>query len=50
MRFRHYLLCQKFKLYTEHEALKHVLNMRDLNRRIARWLNLLTEFDFEIAY
>ena len=24
-KFRHYLLCQKFKLYTDHEALKYVI-------------------------
>ena len=28
-KFRHYLLCQKFKLYTDHQALKYVINMRD---------------------
>ena len=48
-KFRHYLLCKKFKLYTDHEALKHVLNMKDPHGRIARWLSLLTEFDFEIV-
>ncbi len=28
-KFRHYLLCEKFKLFTDHEALKYVINTRD---------------------
>ncbi len=28
-KFRHYLLCQKFKLFTDHEALKYVINMKE---------------------
>ena len=34
-KFRHYLLCQKFKLFTDHEALKYVINNRDPHGRIA---------------
>lgn len=30
--------------------MKHVLNMRDPHQRIARWMNLFAEFDFEILY
>ena len=49
-KFRHYLLCQKFTLYTDHQALKYVINMRDPHGRIARWMSLFSEFDFEIVY
>ncbi len=45
-----YLLCQKFKLFTDYEALKYVINMRDPYRRITRWMNTFAEYDFEIVY
>lgn len=49
-KFRHYLLSQKFKLYTDHQALKYVINLRDPHGRIARWMSLFAEFDFEVVY
>lgn len=48
--FRHYWLCQKFNLFTDHLALKYVINLRDPHSRIARWMSLFAEFDFEIEY
>ena len=45
-KFRHYLLCQKFKLITDHETFKYVTNMKDLHGRIARWMSTFTEYDF----
>ena len=49
-KFRHYLLSNQFKLYTDHQALKYVINLRDPHGRIARWMSLFAEFDFEIVY
>ena len=49
-KFRHYLLSMRFKLYTDHQALKYVFNMKDPHGRIARWFSLLAEYDFEICY
>ena len=48
--FRHYLLCQKFKFFIDHEALKYVINNRDLRGRIARWISIFSEYDFEVEY
>lgn len=48
--FRHFLLCQKFTLYNDHEALKHVINMREPYGRIARWRSIFAAFGFEIEY
>lgn len=45
---RHYLLCQKFTLYTDHEALKYVINIRDPHGLITRWISIFAEYDFEI--
>ncbi len=36
--FPHYLLCQKFKLFTDHESLKYVINKRDPYGKIAKWM------------
>ena len=49
-KFRHYLLSNQFKLYTDHQAMKYVINLRDPHGRIARWMSLLAEFNFEIVY
>ncbi len=49
-KFPHYLLCQKFKLFTDHEALKYVINMKDPHGRIARWMSTFAEYDFDRAY
>ena len=48
--FRHYLTSNRFKLYTDHQALKYVSNMKDPHGRIARWFTFLAEYDFEICY
>ncbi len=49
-KFRHYLLCQKFKLFTDHEALKYLINTGDPRGRIARWMSVFAEYDFEVHY
>ncbi len=49
-KFHHYLTSNRFKLYTDHQALKYVFNMKDPHGRIARWFTLLAEYDFEICY
>ena len=45
-KFLHYLLCQKFKLFTDHEAFKYATNMKDPPGRIARWMSTFAEYDF----
>ena len=49
-KLRHYLLSQRFKLYTDNQALKYVINPRKPHVRIARWMCLLAEFDLEVVY
>ncbi len=36
-------------LYTDHQALKYVFNVKDPHDRIARWYTLLAEHNFEIS-
>jgi hypothetical protein len=47
-KFRHYLLGGHFKMFTDHSALKYLVNKPVLGGRICKWLILLQEYDFEI--
>ena len=42
--------CAKFKLFTDHEALKYIINMKEQHGRIFRWMSTFAEYDFDIAY
>jgi len=47
-KFRHCLLGGQFKMFTDHSALKYLVNKPVLGGRICRWLLLFQEYDFEI--
>jgi hypothetical protein len=47
-KFRHYLLGKHFNIFTDHSALKYIVNKLVLWGRICRWLFLFQEFDFEV--
>jgi hypothetical protein len=47
-KFRHYLLGAHFKFFTDHSALKYLVNKPILEGRICRWLLLFQEFSFEV--
>ena len=48
--FRVYLLSQRFVIYTDHQALRQVLNEEQPTGRRARWCATLMEFNYEIRY
>jgi hypothetical protein len=48
--WRHYLLGRRFVLMTDHCVLRHLFDQPKLNSRKARWMDLLSEFDFEIKH
>ena len=48
--WRHYLLGRKFVLVTDHCGLQYLFDQPKLNARQARWMALLSEFDFEIKH
>jgi hypothetical protein len=50
LRHRDILLGVRFKWYTDHKALIHFMNQKNLSGRQARWLEKMSEFDFEIVY
>ena len=47
-KFRHYLLENPFIFYTDHQALKYLVNKPLHHGRICRWLLLFQEFEFEV--
>nr|GEW75115.1 putative reverse transcriptase domain-containing protein [Tanacetum cinerariifolium] len=48
--WRHYLYETKCIVFTGHKSLQHVLNLKELNTRQRRWLELLADYDCEIRY
>jgi hypothetical protein len=48
--WRHYLLGRKFVLMTDHCGLRYLFDQPKLNAKQARWMALLSEFDFEIKH
>ena len=46
--WRHHLIGRKFILMTDNKGLKYMLDQPNINARQARWLDFLSEYDFEI--
>ena len=49
-KFWRYLLGRKFTFHVDHSALLYLVNKQALTGRLARWLLLLQEFDFQIQH
>ena len=48
--FRPYLLGRRFTLRTDHGSLAWLKNFKDPTGQLARWLEKLQEFDFEVVH
>ncbi|GJY29107.1 putative reverse transcriptase domain-containing protein [Tanacetum coccineum] len=48
--WRHYLYGTKCTVFTDHKSLQHILNQKEVNMRQRRWLELLSDYDYEIRY
>ena len=48
--FRVYLLGQPFDLHTDHAALRWLLDKKDTQGRLARWVTLLQEYQYDIFH
>ena len=46
--FKHYLLGRKVILRTDHGALKWLYNFKDTQGQLARWIETLAQYNFEI--
>nr|GEW03880.1 putative reverse transcriptase domain-containing protein [Tanacetum cinerariifolium] len=47
---RHYLYGTKCTVFTDHKSLQHILDQKELNMRQCCWLELLSDYDYEIHY
>ena len=48
--WRHYLYGEKCFIYTDHKSLKYFPSQRVLNLRQRRWMKLIKDYDYVIAY
>nr|GEV50325.1 putative reverse transcriptase domain-containing protein [Tanacetum cinerariifolium] len=48
--WRHYLYETKCIVFPDHKSLQHILDLKELNMRQHRWLELLSDYDYEIHY
>ena len=48
--FRHYLLGRKFLIRTDHSSLRWLMNFKEPQGQLARWIEELSEYDFEIQH
>ena len=48
--FRHYLIGKKFRLRTDHHSLMFAYNFKKTEGQMARWLQELSRFNFNIEY
>ncbi|GKE66838.1 putative reverse transcriptase domain-containing protein, partial [Tanacetum coccineum] len=47
-KWRHYLYGTKCTVFTDHKSLQHILDQKELNMRQRRWLELLSDYDYDI--
>ncbi|GJS04293.1 putative reverse transcriptase domain-containing protein [Tanacetum coccineum] len=48
--WRHYLYGTKSVIYTDHKSLQQIFDQKELNMRQRRWIELFSDYDFEIRY
>ena len=48
--YRHYLYGSRFTIRTDHGALRWLMNFKDPEGQVARWLEVLSTYNFEIQH
>jgi hypothetical protein len=48
--WRHYMIGNKCKIFTDHKSLKYIFTQKELNLRQRRWLEVIKDYDLEIQY
>jgi hypothetical protein len=48
--WRHYMIGNKCKIFTDHKSLKYIFTHKELNLRQRRWLELIKDYDLDIQY
>ena len=49
-KFRHYLLGKMFTIHVDHASLLYLVSKQMLTGKLARWMLLLQEFEFDIQH
>ena len=49
-KFRHYLLGKLFYFHVDHSALVYLVQQQNLTGKLAHWMLLLQEFEFEVIH
>ena len=49
-KFKHYLLGKKFTFHVDHAALLYLVSKQSLTGKLARWMLLLQELEFDIQH
>ncbi|KAG8942401.1 hypothetical protein FRC04_003767 [Tulasnella sp. 424] len=49
-RFQHHLIRRRFRLYTDHKALKWFDTQKELSHRQLRWSKFMQKFEYEVHY
>ena len=49
-KFRHYLLGKKFTFHVDHATLLYLVSKQTLTEKLARWMLLLQDFEFDIQH
>ena len=50
IKFRQYLVGNKFVVKTDHNNLRYSLTQKDLNERHQKWVSKIQAFEFDIEY
>ncbi|CAN6445433.1 unnamed protein product [Victoria cruziana] len=48
--WRHYLYGVQFEVFTDHKSLTYLFSQKELNLRQRRWIEFLTDYDFQMKY
>ncbi|GKA39392.1 putative reverse transcriptase domain-containing protein [Tanacetum coccineum] len=48
--WRHYLYGTKSVIYMDHKSLQHIFSQKELNMRQRPWIELFSDYDYEICY
>ena len=48
--FRYYLLGRHFTVRSDHQALKWIFSLKEPKGRIARWIEIMSAYDFDVQY